>query len=66
MFKEYNKQEEKEQRALLIGSVTKRIKESKDKRLNCGCDSGGSYMYYDEDGDYIKIEDVIKLINTIE
>ena len=66
MFKEYNKQEEKEQRALLIGNIVKRITEAKDKRLECGCDSGGGYMYYNQEGDYISIEDVIKLINTIE
>ena len=66
MFAEYNKQEEKEQRALLIGSVTKRIVEAKNKRLECGCDSGGSYMYCDEEGQYIHIEDVIKLINTTD
>ena len=61
---EITEKEAQEQFLFLFG-VTKRITEAKDMRLKCGCDDGGSYMYYNEDGDYIKIEDVIKLINTI-
>jgi len=56
----------KDKKTLHIGIITKRITEAKDKRLECGCDDGGSYMYYNEDGNYIKIEDVIKLINGID
>ena len=58
-------EKEAQKQLLVLFGVSKRILNANDKFLESGCDKGGSYMYFNKNGHYIQIEDVINIINNI-